>query len=96
LLAEDLRRNIYLVFKEAVNNLAKYAEASAVKIDLLLEKNIIHLIIKDDGKGFDVTKNTSSNGVRNMETRTSAHKGSLIITSSANEGTCIHASFSIA
>jgi signal transduction histidine kinase/Flp pilus assembly protein TadD len=96
LLAEDLRRNIYLVFKEAVNNLAKYAEASAVKIDLLLEKNMIHLIIKDDGKGFDVTKNTSSNGVKNMQMRASAHKGSVIIISNANKGTCIHASFSIA
>jgi len=94
--AEQLRRDIYLVFKEAVNNLAKYANASAADIDLYSDKNIIHLIVKDNGKGFDAAGITNSNGLRNMQMRAASHKGSLSITSNLHEGTSIHATFAIA
>jgi signal transduction histidine kinase len=94
-LTEQLRRDIYLVFKEAVNNLAKYANTPTAEIDLHSDKNIIHLTVKDNGKGFDTTKSASGNGLKNMRMRTAAHKGSLTITST-NEGTGIHAVFTIA
>ena len=94
--AEQLRRDIYLVFKEAVNNLAKYANASAAEIDLHSDKSLVHLIIKDNGRGFDASVSTNHNGLNNMQMRAASHKGSLVITSNANEGTSIHATFSIA
>jgi len=95
-LATEVRREVLLIFKEAVNNLAKYADASAADIDLYSDKNVIHLIVKDNGKGFDAAGITNSNGLRNMQMRAASHKGSVSITSNPHEGTSIHATFAIA
>lgn len=95
-LAEQLRRDIYLVFKEAVNNLAKYANASVAEIDLHADKALVRLTIKDNGSGFDTATITNGNGLKNMHARTASHKGSLTIISNADAGTSINGTFTIA
>jgi signal transduction histidine kinase len=50
----EKRRDFFLVFKEAVNNLAKYSRASKADISISLKANCLELIIKDDGRGFDI------------------------------------------
>ncbi len=63
------RKNLYLIFKEAVNNIAKYAQCKNVRIDISREANRIFVLnIKDDGKGFHLPtpnneeKSLSGNG----------------------------------
>ena len=46
------RKNFYLIFKEAINNAAKYAECKNVWIDISLEGKKLVMKIRDDGKGF--------------------------------------------
>ena len=49
----ESRRNLFLIFKEAVNNIVKYADASKVSIHLSHEGSWLKLSINDNGRGFD-------------------------------------------
>ena len=48
----DIRRNFYLVFKEAVNNIAKYSGASNAFVMIRNHENNLKMTIRDDGNGF--------------------------------------------
>lgn len=81
------RHDFFMIFKEAVNNLAKYSECKTVSIEVLLKKNILSLQITDDGKGFEYNSQVDGNGLMNMHQRAAALKGVLTIQSKINEGT---------
>ena len=83
----QVRKNFYLVFKEAITNVVKYSEASRVSI-LLYEKNkIIMLRIRDNGKGIPVNAQTLGNGLMNMTKRAKEISAELNIISSNGGGT---------
>jgi two-component system sensor histidine kinase UhpB len=82
----EQRRDFFLIFKEAINNTAKYSGAGHVDILLSGNNKKIHLAIIDDGIGFDTSLITSSNGLRNMRARTEALKGRFYIHSSQGKG----------
>lgn len=88
-LSIEQRRNIYLIFKEATINAAKYAEATEIKLDLKLQKKQLKMVISDNGKGFDLQQVTSGNGLLNMKKRAQEISGILNITSQPGAGTCI-------
>jgi signal transduction histidine kinase len=83
------KRNVYLIFKEAVNNIAKYSEATEVNITIKLENKKLVLTIEDNGKGFDMANATTGNGLNNMQKRAIQIKAILEIKSSKNQGTVI-------
>jgi signal transduction histidine kinase len=86
-----IRKNIYLVFKEAVNNCAKYSLAENVEIEIGFKNNWFHLSIRDDGKGFDLHEyGEKGNGIRNMRLRAEQIHGDLTINSQIGRGTSIH------
>ena len=64
-----VRHNLLLIFKEAVNNLAKYSEASEANILLDFQHPFLVLTIRDNGKGFDKEMMHTGNGLQNMESR---------------------------
>lgn len=63
------KRNLLLIFKEAMNNTLKYAKASSVQFLLKLEEGFLHVELLDDGMGFDQDKLVRVNGLNNMKTR---------------------------
>jgi signal transduction histidine kinase len=85
----EKRKDIYLVFKEAVNNIYKHARASNVEINLQTDQHYFKMIISDNGKGFDQNMPTARNGVKNMKMRTSKWRGSMTILSAAGKGTTL-------
>ncbi len=89
-----LKSNLYLIFKEAVNNAAKHAQATEVIVSFAYEKNRIRLSISDDGAGLHegsaATSSGGGNGLRNMRTRAEEMKGGLRIESTSGQGTAIH------
>ncbi|HEX5153419.1 MAG TPA: two-component regulator propeller domain-containing protein [Parafilimonas sp.] len=90
----DKRREFYLIYKEAINNIAKYAGGENVWITLHVQNSFIMLAIKDDGKGFDKSKiRSGGNGLNNMQHRTQTLKGEIIINASPGEGTEIQLKF---
>ena len=83
------RRDFFLFFKEAVNNLAKYSKASKASIHLGLHNKKMVLIIKDNGVGFDIDKVDFGNGLNNMKKRADLLKARIQIQSKENVGTVI-------
>jgi two-component sensor histidine kinase len=84
----DVVKDFYLIFKEAVNNVAKHSQANYVKINLSI-KNKIELEIKDNGIGFDSKLPSDRNGLTNMKTRAKLINADFEITSEINLGTTI-------
>ncbi len=84
------RKNLFLIFKEAINNAAKYSSAQAIKIQFKKQNGNIELSIHDNGKGFDVQNGSSGNGLRNMKERASNLRGRLELKSSTTSGTEIN------
>ena len=85
----EKRKDFYLLFKEAVNNAAKYSGCRNVFIILKQELKLLHLKIEDDGVGFDEREIKNGNGLVNMRRRADSMKGSIQIDSSSGEGTRI-------
>lgn len=83
----EKRKNLFLIFKEAINNAAKYSEASNVVIQLTREHGSLNLLITDNGKGFNVNTSTAGNGLKNMMDRAQAMKGSWQQHSEPGKGT---------
>lgn len=86
------RRDFYLIFKEALNNLSKYSQASQVLINMEKDRNFIKLTIKDNGVGFNQALVKKGNGLSNMKQRAERNNGSLEI-SSGEKGTSLRLQF---
>lgn len=85
----EQRKDIYLIFKEALNNAVKYSQATEVNISLIQENHVVKVLITDNGRGFDRVNGTSGNGLRNMQSRAADIKASLRIDSIKGAGTTI-------
>jgi two-component system sensor histidine kinase UhpB len=85
----EKRKDFYLLFKEAVNNAAKYSHCKNITILLKQDQQFVHLIITDDGTGFDQQYTKMGNGINNMRMRAAAMKASIQIDTAKNEGTRI-------
>jgi two-component system, NarL family, sensor histidine kinase UhpB len=83
------RKSLFLIFKEAINNCAKYSEGSFVDIVLLRTEDQLHLTITDDGKGFDPGGVKNGNGLRNMRERAKEMNALLELCSEGGNGTTI-------
>jgi two-component system sensor histidine kinase UhpB len=94
-LSMEIRRNLYLIIKEAINNLIKYSEASQARVHFMKDKKDISVTVTDNGKGFDVLANTSRNGLKNMKLRASEIGAKINIFSSSEFGSSINLSFHI-
>lgn len=88
-LTPEKRRDFYLIYKEAINNLAKYAEATKASIHLSVKDNQLQMTITDNGKGFDLTNGKTGNGLGNMRNRALQQGGRLDIESAVGKGTTI-------
>jgi signal transduction histidine kinase/ligand-binding sensor domain-containing protein len=83
----EKRKDFYLIYKEAINNLAKHSQAKNASIKIHFHRDTLDLVIKDDGVGFDPDQNHSGNGVKNMKARASQIKASLTLDSQKGKGT---------
>ncbi|MCX6250940.1 MAG: triple tyrosine motif-containing protein [Bacteroidetes bacterium] len=86
----ETRRNIFLIAKEAINNILKYADCLKAEIIFRQENGCLIMDIIDDGVGFDPTVLTSRNGLKNMKQRSDKIHGMLKIDSKPGKGTQIN------
>jgi ligand-binding sensor domain-containing protein/signal transduction histidine kinase len=82
------KQNIYLIFKEAVNNIVKHAQATRVAILFSDDKGTLTLTIQDNGKGLPTDSSGKGHGLRNMKRRAEAIGATLTFVQEA--GTTIH------
>ncbi len=93
IMGQDLqfRRNIFLIFKEALNNIVKHSQASRVRIKLEEKPDEYCLEITDNGIGFDEegARGSAGNGMKNIKRRASEIGCSLKISSTIGKGTTV-------
>ena len=82
----DLKLNIYRIIQEGTNNIVKHAQASQVKIILEKVDPHIHIVLTDDGKGFDLAGQSSGIGMSNIRNRIESFNGKVSFTSSPGHG----------
>lgn len=80
---------IFRIIQELLTNSIKHSNASEVIIQFAEENNVLNIIVEDNGKGFDITKNTTGTGLINIERRVDKLNGELVIDSSLNNGTTV-------
>ena len=85
----DVKQNLYLIFKEAVNNSIKHSSCKQITLESNLRNDVLEISLSDDGNGFDEFLISKGNGLKNMENRAAQIKGRIKIKSSANAGTSI-------
>jgi signal transduction histidine kinase len=94
-LSMEQRRNVYLIFKEAVNNLVKYAKCSQAFITIRPNKEKVLLIVRDNGVGFNPDASSDRNGIKNLRDRARSLRGEINIQSKPGEGTTITLQFPV-
>jgi signal transduction histidine kinase len=90
-IAENSSIAIFRVCQEALSNIAKYADTSIVKIRFQWTDELLKIIIKDYGKGFELTERQSF-GIAAMKERMFLIGGTCVISSKVGEGTSIEIS----
>ena len=95
----NIRREIFLIFKESINNIAKHADAHAASVRLSIDRTGIELNIDDDGCGFDnkplsyedtfSSEGYSGNGIPSIQRRALEMGGTLEIESEIGKGTSV-------
>ena len=95
LLSMSARKNAYLIFKEAINNIAKHSDASKTIVNIKSNKNYIEIEIEDNGCGFDTRHNQKGNGLNNFSDRAFENEMIFHIASEKGVGTRIHISIPI-
>jgi signal transduction histidine kinase/ligand-binding sensor domain-containing protein len=89
-LPPEVRHNVFLAFKESVNNVVKHAQATEVHIRLRLDATHFALEIEDDGKGpAGAEQKTGRNGLRNMRKRMEDVGGSFTLGPAPEKGTLV-------
>jgi len=83
------RKDFYLLYKEAVNNSAKYSHCNNLHVQVEQDANFLHLKVMDDGKGFNEKLAKNGNGLENMRQRAAAMAAIIKIDSAIGKGTNI-------
>ena len=92
----EQRRQILLIFKEALNNVVRHADCVNVTLSLALEGHALAGEVRDDGRGFQLEgtdqfsgNGRGGNGLKNMRARVAQLGGKINIASSPGQGTCL-------
>jgi signal transduction histidine kinase len=87
--AMTFRRDVLLIFKEALHNVARHAGAAHVAIRLRQRDGRLDLSVEDDGRGFDPQAAADGHGLRNMRVRAERAGATLDVRSRPGGGTRI-------
>jgi ligand-binding sensor domain-containing protein/two-component sensor histidine kinase len=89
-LAVGVRRDVLLIFKEAINNAARHSACTRVKIEFGRTSSHLCLRIADDGSGFSERAERDGHGLSSMARRASSLGGKLEVQSGPGEGTTVN------
>ncbi|HKE20870.1 MAG TPA: two-component regulator propeller domain-containing protein [Bryobacteraceae bacterium] len=88
-LGAEIRRQVFLVFKECVNNIVRHSGCKRAEIRLHTDRHCLWLHVRDDGKGLAESGNGHSHGLASMEQRVRSLRGGWEISSEPGKGTAI-------
>ncbi|MEX0883205.1 MAG: ATP-binding protein [Cyclobacteriaceae bacterium] len=85
----DKKLVLIRVVQECINNAIKHASPKLLSVKIFLKKDVLHLWVVDDGKGFDTTQKSKGLGMTNLGSRVRAIDGNLKVNSAIHKGTDI-------
>lgn len=89
-IAADVRHQLFLAFKEALNNSVRHARATEIHLEFFAEAGRFRLVIADNGAGFDPSKvRPGGNGLTNMRKRLESAGGQFELATAPGQGTRI-------
>ncbi len=88
-LGAETRREVFLVFKEGVNNIARHSQSTQAELSLKVSGGLLVLKLSDNGLGFDPSSVDEGNGLASMRRRAEKLSGKLVTDSQPGAGTSI-------
>ncbi|HKQ73697.1 MAG TPA: two-component regulator propeller domain-containing protein [Blastocatellia bacterium] len=88
-LGADIRRQVFLMFKETINNLVRHSKCTLALIDLRIEGACLALTVADNGKGFDPDQVNEGNGIISLHRRARSLGGETAVSSRKGEGATV-------
>ena len=85
----DVRRHVFLIFKEAVNNVLRHSGCTRAELELRVQGGRLALTVSDNGHGFDPAGAFDGNGLGSMRARARMMGGDLRIDSNHEGGTLV-------
>jgi signal transduction histidine kinase len=85
----ELRRQIFLIFKEGIHNIVRHSGCTSARVGFLFDSGFVILTLEDNGKGFDSSEASLGHGLANMRSRSEQLGGQLTVSSQSNQGTTI-------
>jgi ligand-binding sensor domain-containing protein/two-component sensor histidine kinase len=88
-LGADVRRQVFLMFKEAINNVVRHSRCTRAQIDLNLDGRWLELVVADNGQGFHPSGVIEGNGLVSLRRRAGSMGGEAIVSSNEDQGTTV-------
>jgi len=88
-LGANLRREVFLIFKEGINNMVRHSGCSRADIEFQLGEDSLQLSLRDDGNGFDTAQQSEGHGLMSMSERARDIGGKLEVASIISGGTTL-------
>lgn len=88
-LSPEAKTEFFRICQESMTNVMRHAQASQVNVSIREDQGKIHLIIKDNGKGFDTNQKTTHLGLIGLRERAHSLQGELKLTTGLGQGTSI-------
>lgn len=90
---QELKLSIYRIVQEQLNNIMKYADATRIDIFVHQQENVLNIKVKDNGVGFDTTRQRTGIGITNMISRVNVFGGKIQIDTSPGKGCVLSVHF---
>jgi PAS domain S-box-containing protein len=85
----NVRREIFLIFKESINNMVKHSKCTEADLEITIDDKNLEMLLHDNGNGFDILDESDGHGVMSMRERADGLGASLSIESRSGNGTSI-------
>lgn len=89
MLRQDLRRNLYLIAREAIHNAIKHSRCSTINVHFSEKQKKLVMSIADNGISFDFARQKAGTGMKSMRERAKEIRAEYSITSTIGRGTCV-------
>jgi signal transduction histidine kinase len=90
LLSEEIQVTVYRIIQELIKNSISHSNGTKIEINVTKFEESLNLIVEDNGSGFDTSKKKLGIGLRNIESRTKALGGKLVIDSVIGRGSAFN------
>ena len=86
----NMRREVFLIFKESVNNLVRHSGCTEAEIEFRVEDDWLALRVSDNGAGFDASRQSDGHGLMSMRDRARDTGGDFEVLSGNGKGTTVN------